>query len=90
MDPFVYNGTEYLPAPQDLSINPYAKLYALRPSEQFWRDRVPFLRERGYSLRRRYQPHWVPDWPMSGMRSMYFEDCWQNLVRRPTLALPPS
>lgn len=35
---------------------------ALWPSEVFWRDHQPWLEERGYLLRPRYQPDWVPWW----------------------------
>ncbi|CAL1707719.1 unnamed protein product [Somion occarium] len=31
-------------------------------SEQFWRDHWLWLKERGYTLRPRYGPDWVPSW----------------------------
>ncbi|KZT71753.1 hypothetical protein DAEQUDRAFT_687103 [Daedalea quercina L-15889] len=30
--------------------------------EHFWRDRQPWLQERGYMLRPRYKPDWKPSW----------------------------
>ncbi|KAG6884440.1 hypothetical protein C0992_006322 [Termitomyces sp. T32_za158] len=30
--------------------------------EIFWRDHYDFLKERGYTLRKRYDPAWVPSW----------------------------
>ncbi|KZV99689.1 hypothetical protein EXIGLDRAFT_762356 [Exidia glandulosa HHB12029] len=72
---------ETFPMPaDDLTFNPSYELYGLRPSEEFWRDRMPFLRAAGYSLRRRYQPHWFSKWPMQGhdMESIHQEDSWPN------------
>ncbi|KZV99695.1 hypothetical protein EXIGLDRAFT_762360 [Exidia glandulosa HHB12029] len=80
MDPFESDGVLCYPLPSDLTWNPSYKMFGLRPSESFWRERVPFLRAAGYSLRRRYQPHWYPTWPSQGMESIYFEDSWQNLT----------
>ncbi|KIM88366.1 hypothetical protein PILCRDRAFT_255150 [Piloderma croceum F 1598] len=34
----------------------------LRLDEHFWADRQPFLLSRGYRLRPRYDPAWVPSW----------------------------
>ncbi|KAF9226737.1 hypothetical protein BS17DRAFT_814658 [Gyrodon lividus] len=34
----------------------------LTPGELFWRDRYPFLQRKGYTLRIRYSPNWVPSW----------------------------
>ncbi|KZV99739.1 hypothetical protein EXIGLDRAFT_581555, partial [Exidia glandulosa HHB12029] len=33
-----------------------------------------------YSLRRRYQPQWLPQWPEYGMRSIFFEQSWPHLT----------
>ncbi|KAG6819044.1 hypothetical protein H0H93_016001 [Arthromyces matolae] len=30
--------------------------------EAFWRDHYTFLKERGYTLRDRYNPDWAPSW----------------------------
>ncbi|OCH93150.1 hypothetical protein OBBRIDRAFT_749934 [Obba rivulosa] len=35
---------------------------ALDPDEIWWRDHQPWLQERGYSLRPRYMPDWIPSW----------------------------
>ncbi|KAJ7664368.1 kinase-like domain-containing protein, partial [Mycena polygramma] len=40
----------------------YRQLLSKR--EQFWLDSQPFLLSRGYQLRPRYRPDWVPSWPM--------------------------
>ncbi|KAJ7713703.1 hypothetical protein B0H16DRAFT_1435819 [Mycena metata] len=42
------------------SIGPQATHLAFR--ELFWRDYQPWLLERGYRLRPRYQPDWIPSW----------------------------
>src|ERR1700727_2123490 len=34
----------------------------LNPSEIYWRDHQPWLASRGYMLRPRYSPNWVPSW----------------------------
>ncbi|KAI0363375.1 hypothetical protein BV20DRAFT_958445 [Pilatotrama ljubarskyi] len=34
----------------------------LDPEERFWRDHQKWLEERGYLLRPRYRPDWVPSW----------------------------
>jgi len=34
----------------------------LTPSEIYWRDHQPWLASRGYMLRPRYSPDWVPSW----------------------------
>ncbi|KAJ7179691.1 kinase-like domain-containing protein [Mycena filopes] len=41
--------------------------------EYFWRDYRPWLLERGYRLRPRYQPGWVPSWK-TYMQRRYAED----------------
>ncbi|KAG6920132.1 hypothetical protein DXG01_004898 [Tephrocybe rancida] len=34
----------------------------LHSVEKFWRDHYEFLKDRGYTLRRRYEPDWIPSW----------------------------
>lgn len=34
----------------------------LFPDELFWRDHQVWLEEKGYMLRPRYRPDWVPSW----------------------------
>lgn len=36
--------------------------HRLRPHEEIWVVLNPFLLSRGYTLRPRYQPEWVPSW----------------------------
>lgn len=38
-----------------------------------WRDRQVFLESRGYMLRPRYRPGWVPSW--QGNPEVHYEDC---------------
>ncbi|KAJ7666678.1 kinase-like domain-containing protein [Mycena polygramma] len=42
----------------------YVYRQLLSEEEQFWLDNQPFLLSRGYQLRPRYRPDWVPSWPM--------------------------
>lgn len=37
-------------------------LDALAPHETIWPKKQPFLASKGYYLRPRYQPDWVPSW----------------------------
>ncbi|KAG5715483.1 hypothetical protein E4T56_gene12734, partial [Termitomyces sp. T112] len=34
----------------------------LTSGEVFWRDHYQFLKDRGYALRKRYDPDWIPSW----------------------------
>jgi hypothetical protein len=34
----------------------------LLPPEYIWRDQFDWLKSRGYLLRRRYEPKWIPSW----------------------------
>lgn len=55
-------GSIYLPGLQLNSHHP-RELPSFRLSdEMFWVDYQPFLLSRGYKLRPRYQPDWVPSW----------------------------
>ncbi|RDB20053.1 hypothetical protein Hypma_013004 [Hypsizygus marmoreus] len=36
------------------------------PKERFWVAHQPFLLSRGYRLRPRYDPNWIPSWEQSG------------------------
>lgn len=38
----------------------------LLESEFFWVDIQPFLLSRGYRLRPRYDPAWIPSWKLAG------------------------
>ncbi|KAJ7140484.1 hypothetical protein C8R43DRAFT_588230 [Mycena crocata] len=46
----------------------------LTPSEKFWRDHTPWLKNCGYILRPRYQPGWVPSWKGTGKMFITRED----------------
>lgn len=47
----------------------------LHPDEAFWKDHQPWLVDRGYVLRPRYQPGWVPSWlPGEGFPYFDYED----------------
>ncbi|KIJ23381.1 hypothetical protein M422DRAFT_39644 [Sphaerobolus stellatus SS14] len=46
----------------------------LMDSELFWRDHQAFLQNRGYMLRPRYHPHWVPSWTGKRKKPIKFED----------------
>jgi hypothetical protein len=56
------------------------KLY---PSEKFWVDNQPWLKDRGYTLRARYQPDWVASWSKPNANTTWFnaEDALVSLVR---------
>ncbi|KAH9918118.1 kinase-like domain-containing protein [Fomitopsis serialis] len=40
--------------------------------ERRWRDRQPYLQSRGYMLRSRYHPEWIPSWRLTKQK---FRDC---------------
>lgn len=48
----------------------------LQDHEVVWRDRYAFLQERGYLLRPRYNPKWIPSWTREGLYTLpdYRED----------------
>ncbi|KAJ7159438.1 hypothetical protein C8R46DRAFT_906589 [Mycena filopes] len=49
----------------------------LLPGEQWWLEKQPFLLSKGYGLRPRYQPDWVPTWELPGNEEIWpprFED----------------
>jgi hypothetical protein len=49
--PIIIGNMEFDPSPE-----------ALGPGEMWWRDHYQWLKERGYLLRPRYDPAWVPSW----------------------------
>ncbi|KAH9920142.1 uncharacterized protein B0H18DRAFT_1025301 [Fomitopsis serialis] len=49
-------------------------------SEIFWRDRQPWLQERGYLLRPRYRPNWKPSWRGTRKHFGFCEDGISPLV----------
>jgi hypothetical protein len=49
--------------------------------EDFWRDHQPWLLEKGYQLRARYQPGWKPSWKTSGRWKKDCEDSYTPKAR---------
>jgi len=49
-------------------------------SEKWWRDRYHVLEKRGYRLRPRYHPDWVPSWKKSRKGFRTAEDGVLSLV----------
>ncbi|KAG6876821.1 hypothetical protein C0993_000201 [Termitomyces sp. T159_Od127] len=48
--------------PSNKYVNPHHFAGDLSIDEKFWADHQPYLLSRGYQLRPRYQPDWVPSW----------------------------
>ncbi|KAG6876587.1 hypothetical protein C0993_002013 [Termitomyces sp. T159_Od127] len=46
----------------DLSVFGKYDAAELSNAEIFWRDHYSFLKQHGYTLRKRYDPAWVPSW----------------------------
>ncbi|KAF9807497.1 hypothetical protein IEO21_08193 [Rhodonia placenta] len=42
--------------------------------EERWRDRQLYFERRGYMLRPRYRPGWVPSWRKNGQNPTFAED----------------
>ncbi|KAJ7092012.1 hypothetical protein B0H15DRAFT_883449 [Mycena belliarum] len=84
-----YNKTGGLFSPEHMAA--YPELYAARDAvtenrlsdnEIFWRDHVPWLKERGYELRPRYQSDWVASWVKNPKLLGFQEDEFSAPVRR--------
>lgn len=54
--------------------------YALSPFEKIWRSKLPYLNQRGYSLRARYSPDWQPSWTGTNIDPFYCEDSIRSKV----------
>ncbi|KAL5638217.1 hypothetical protein ACGC1H_005053 [Rhizoctonia solani] len=52
-------------------------VYGLNNTEQVWVTHEPYLKARGYTLRPRYRPGWVPSWKYNGKYPADCEDCWE-------------
>ena len=52
----------------------------LNEDEVWWRDHQPWLQERGYMLRPRYRPDWVPSWHKDGGNDYYMREDGQDIV----------
>ncbi|KAI0066775.1 kinase-like protein [Artomyces pyxidatus] len=57
---------------------PFETLHA---HELGWRNQQRYLESRGYMLRPRLRPGWVPSWKTSGKRPMHSEDSYSLPVR---------
>lgn len=58
--------------------------------EVWWRDHQEWLVERGYMLRPRYRPGWIPSWKAHpGEFPFDFED-WQPALVRFEPSCPPT
>src|SRR5258707_12879699 len=61
--------------------NIYASTTALTAIEKKWRHRQVFLESKGYRLRPRLRPGWIPSWTAVGGQPHDFEDSIQLPVR---------
>ncbi len=52
----------------------------LAPPELAWRDRQTYLESRGYLLRPRYRPGWIPSWRSDPSIKPFFAE---DFVRAP-------
>ena len=48
--------------------------------EKEWRDRHSFLVSKGYTLRPRLRPGWIPSWTISDIPAADAEDGWLSIV----------
>lgn len=71
------------PEEEQAEIQSSQELFAqLGEGEKAWRDRQPFLQSRGYMLRPRYRPGWVPSWKGTNRHPIDFEDHIRLPIRR--------
>jgi len=56
---------------------------ALSVDEIWWRQQYQWLKSRGYTLRSRYAPDWVPSWEGSKQHALACEDGHVLQVGRP-------
>ncbi|KAI0745169.1 hypothetical protein C8Q76DRAFT_638697 [Earliella scabrosa] len=54
----------------------------LLEDEEFWRDRYDWFKQRGYTLRARYKPDWVPSWKGVNGIPLMFEDGLSRMADR--------
>ncbi|CAE6455888.1 unnamed protein product [Rhizoctonia solani] len=50
--------------------------------EERWVSYQPYLLSKGYRLRQRYQPDWIPSWKASGLRASSCEDSIDSMPLR--------
>lgn len=72
-----------MPTVKEPPESPPAPPEQLDSSEIFWRDIQPWLQSRGYQLRRRYRPGWIPAWKQRKTSLFWweFEDSMKAHVR---------
>ncbi|KII88218.1 hypothetical protein PLICRDRAFT_110998 [Plicaturopsis crispa FD-325 SS-3] len=54
--------------------------YELNTAEKKWRDLYNHFKQRGYILRRRYEPNWTPSWIGTNLDPMWCEDSIRPIV----------
>jgi hypothetical protein len=54
---------------------------------RYWRNNYEWLRDRGYQLRPRYSPDWIPSWIGTTKPHWNFEDGVNLVVRSLNLSL---
>ncbi|CAE6497419.1 unnamed protein product [Rhizoctonia solani] len=52
-------------------------VYGLNNAERAWVPYEPYLKAKGYTLRPRYRPDWVPSWKLNGKYPADCEDSWE-------------
>ncbi|CAE6492037.1 unnamed protein product [Rhizoctonia solani] len=52
-------------------------VYGLNNTEQEWVAHEPYLKAKGYTLRPRYRPNWIPSWKLNGKYPADCEDSWE-------------
>ncbi|KAG9092645.1 hypothetical protein FRC06_011851, partial [Ceratobasidium sp. 370] len=55
----------------------------LSDEEKRWAGYYPYLLAKGYQLRARYRPGWIPSWQTDGRNPLVCEDSWDALVLQP-------
>lgn len=58
----------------------------LHPDEKVWPERHPLLESRGYILRPRYRPGWIPSWHGTDKWAMDCEDSFRMVSLQPIYA----
>ena len=62
----------------------------LEPGELYWRDHYDWLQQRGYMLRPRYKPDWIPSWTGTNKLPLLCEDGQGALVSTQCFSLRPA
>ncbi|CAE6454027.1 unnamed protein product [Rhizoctonia solani] len=69
------------------SVSPLMGEFSLAPehlsnAERRWVGYQPYLLSKGYQLRPRYQPNWIPSWELNGQDARLCEDGWAAIAYR--------